>query len=89
VRLPADAAFPFPMTAEDPARLDALRRAVDVLSQAGPDDRLASFSNWDSLAVLLVITHFEHDYGVSVTGASVRACVTVRDLLSLLPPARS
>ncbi len=71
------------------SRLAALRKAVDVLADAGPDDRLSSFANWDSLAVLLVITHFEHDYGASVTGAQVRSCVTVRDVLALLPTSRS
>lgn len=67
------------------ARLSALRKAVDALADASPEDRLAARPNWDSLAVLLVVTHFEHDYGVTVTGAQVRACVTVRDLLALLP----
>lgn len=67
------------------ARLSALRKAVDVLADAAPEDRLAARPNWDSLAVLLVVTHFEHDYGVAVTGAQVRACATVRDLLALLP----
>lgn len=76
------------MSARDEARLQALRSAVDVLAQAAPGDRLASFPNWDSLAVLLVITHFEHDHGVAVTGAQVRACVTVADLLDLVPSER-
>jgi len=70
-------------------RLSALRKAVDVLADAVPEDRLAVRPNWDSLAVLLVVTHFEHDYGATVTGAQVRACVTVRDLLALLPPSQS
>lgn len=70
-------------------RLPALRKAVDVLADAVPEDRLAARPNWDSLAVLLVVTHFEHDYGVTVTGAQVRACATVRDLLALLPPSKS
>ena len=73
----------------DDDRLSALRRAVDVLSSASLDDRLVARPNWDSLAVLLIVTHFEHDYGVTVTGAQVRACVTVRDLLALLPPSQS
>lgn len=70
-------------------RLSALRKAVDVLADAVPEDRLAARPNWDSLAVLLVVTHFEHDHGATVTGAQVRACVTVRDLLALLPPSKS
>ncbi|MFM9001440.1 MAG: hypothetical protein ACKORB_07435, partial [Opitutia bacterium] len=65
--------------------LQALRSAVDVLSAAGRDDRLAALPNWDSLAVLLVVTHYEHDYGVAVTGAQVRACATVAHLLALIP----
>ncbi|MGA0134413.1 MAG: hypothetical protein ACO3ND_08675 [Opitutales bacterium] len=65
--------------------LDRLRAAVDVLAEAAPDDLLGSIRGWDSLAVLMFISHCEHAHGVILTGPQVRACVRVRDLLALLP----
>jgi len=65
----------------------ALQAEVDVLAGAVLDTPLASVPQWDSLAVLLVITHFEHVYHVMITGAEVRACSTPRDLIKLIPDA--
>ncbi len=68
-------------------RFKALQAEVDVLAEAVLDTPLASVPQWDSLAVLLVITHFEHVYHVMITGAEVRACSTPRDLIKLIPDA--
>jgi len=65
--------------------LDALRADVDVLAAATPETVLGSLPNWDSLAILLVVSHFEHGHQQTITGAQVRACRTVADLLALLP----
>ena len=62
----------------------ALQAEVDALAGATPDTPLAGLPRWDSLAVLLVITHAEQAYGRAPTGAQVRACRTGRDLLALL-----
>ncbi len=72
------------MTAEDPARLDALRRAVDVLADVGLDASLSALRGWDSLAVLMFIAHCEQVRGFVPTGAQVRSCRTPRDLLALI-----
>ena len=66
-------------------QLAALRADVDVLAAATPETVLGSLPNWDSLAILLVISHFEHRHQQTITGAQVRACRTVADLLALLP----
>lgn len=66
-------------------RLNALQADVDVLAGATLDTPLTSLAQWDSLAVLLVITHFEHVYHIMITGAQVRACSTPRDLIKLIP----
>jgi len=72
------------MTPTDDVRWNALRAEVDALAAATPEQPLDSLPRWDSLAVLLVITHAEQSLGRSVTGAQVRACRTGRDLLLLL-----
>ena len=61
----------------------ALQSEIDVLAPATLDTPLASLPQWDSLAVLLVITHFEHVHHIVLTGAQVRACATPRDLFKL------
>lgn len=66
-------------------RFLALQAEVDVLAEATLDTPLASLAQWDSLAILLVISHFEHVYKVDLSGAQVRACLTPRDLIKLTP----
>ena len=65
--------------------LAALKQDVDIFSNATLETPLDSLNGWDSLAVLLVISHFEEKYGVAVNGLQVRACKKVSDLLALLP----
>ena len=66
-------------------KLAALRADVDALAAATPETVLGSLPNWDSLAILLVVSHFELGHQQTITGAQVRACRTVADLLALLP----
>jgi acyl carrier protein len=73
------------MSADEASKLEALRADVDALAGAGLDTVLASLPGWDSLAVLLTISHCEHAYGAVITAAQIRACRTVRDLLAHLP----
>ena len=44
---------------------------------------LTHIPQWDSLAILLVVSHFEHVHKIEITGAQVRACRTVADILNL------
>ncbi len=71
------------MTAEQ--KLSALRADVDVLAAATPETVLGSLPNWDSLAILLVVSHFEHGHKQTITGAQVRAIPTVAVRLAHLP----
>lgn len=64
-------------------RLHALRQDVDALVDADESTVLAALPRWDSLAILLVLSHYEHAHKQAVTGAQIRACRTVADLLNL------
>ena len=64
-------------------RLHALRQDVDALVDADEGTVLATLPRWDSLAILLVLSHYEHAHKQAVTGAQIRACRTVADLLNL------
>ena len=66
-------------------QLKALRADVDALAQAEEGTVLAGLPQWDSLALLLVVSHFEHVHDIEITGAQVRACHTVAELLDLIP----
>jgi len=65
-------------------QLRALRADVDALAQADEATVLAALPQWDSLSILLVVSHAEHAYDREITGAQVRACRTVADILDLL-----
>ncbi|MBM3869194.1 MAG: hypothetical protein FJ384_09735 [Verrucomicrobia bacterium] len=64
-------------------RLHALRQDVDALADADEGTVLAALPRWDSLAILLVLSHYEHTHKQAVTGAQIRACRTVAELLDL------
>lgn len=67
-------------------RLKALQADINVLAEAEEGTVLVSLSQWDSLSILLVISHYEQAYGVEIKGVQVRACRTVGDILDLGPP---
>lgn len=66
-------------------QLATLRANVDALAQADEATVLTSLPQWDSLAILLVVSHCEHVHKLAITGAQVRACRTVAELLNLIP----
>lgn len=66
-------------------QLRSLQVDVDALAAADEMTVLASLPQWDSLALLLVVSHCEGVHGLAITGAQIRACRTVADLLDLLP----
>ena len=65
----------------------ALQADVDGLMGPGItlETRLETLPQWDSLAILLVITHFEQAHGLVLSGNQIRACKTGRDLLQFIP----
>jgi acyl carrier protein len=67
-------------------QLKALQADVDALAHADEATVLAALPQWDSLAILLVVSHFEHVHDIEITGAQVRACRTVADILNLNTP---
>ena len=73
------------MTSKFDSHWHALQKDVDVLAGASLDAPLSSLPQWDSLAILLVISHLEHHYKISVTGREVRQCKTLRELINLIP----
>jgi acyl carrier protein len=64
--------------------LNALKADVDVLVKADEATVLGALPNWDSLAILLVVSHCEHVHDLEVRGPQIRACQTVGDLLDLI-----
>lgn len=44
--------------------------------------RLEDLPEWDSLAALGVIVMCDTDYGVTITGDDLKACVTVGDIFA-------
>jgi acyl carrier protein len=67
------------------SHLQTLQKEVDVLVGVSPDAPLSGLPQWDSLAILLVISHFEQTYKMSVTGREIRQCKTIRELIQLIP----
>jgi acyl carrier protein len=65
--------------------LQALQKEVDVLVGVSPDAPLSGLSQWDSLAILLVMSHFEQTYKMTITGREIRQCKTIRELIQLIP----
>jgi acyl carrier protein len=66
--------------------LNALRADIDILAQADEATVLAAIPGWDSLAILLVVSHCEHVHEIEVRGPQIRGCRTVGDLLDLIQP---
>ena len=67
------------------SHLQALQKEVDVLVGVSPDAPLSGLPQWDSLAILLVISHFEQAHKMSITGREIRQCKTIRELIQLIP----
>lgn len=49
-----------------------------------PETALADIEEWDSLARLSLIVLMDEEFGKSITGADVRAFVTVADILACM-----
>jgi acyl carrier protein len=64
--------------------LNALKADIDVFAQVDEATVLGALPGWDSLAILLVVSHCEHVHDLEVRGPQVRACRTVGDLLDLI-----
>jgi len=62
-----------------------LQKDVDCFLSATLDTPLATLPQWDSLAVLLVISHYEANYKIQLNSRQIHECKTVRDLLNLIP----
>ena len=75
------------MSSSFESQLHALQSEVDVLVGVSPDAPLSGLAQWDSLAILLVLSHFEHVYKMTVTGPEIRQCKTIRELINLIPKA--
>jgi acyl carrier protein len=64
--------------------LNALRADIDILARADEATVLGAMPGWDSLAILLVVSHCEHVHDLEVRGPQIRACQNVGDLLDLI-----
>lgn len=64
--------------------LNALKADIDVFAKADEATVLGALPGWDSLAILLVVSHCEQVHDLEIRGPQVRACRTVGDLLDLI-----
>lgn len=66
-------------------KLRLLQADVDALAKADATTRLEALPDWGSLAILLVILHLEEKHRLTVSGARIRECRTVAEILALIP----
>ena len=66
------------------SQLIALQKDVDSFLGATLDTQLTALPQWDSLAILLVISHYEANYKTRLSSRQIHECKTVRDLLNLI-----
>jgi acyl carrier protein len=66
--------------------IDNFMVAVDFQDpvEATGDTELASLPEWDSLAALGVIVMADVDYGKTITGKDLKACVSMQDLYKII-----
>ena len=48
------------------------------------DSVLADFEEWDSITALSIISMMDEEFGKTITGADVKACETVADILKIM-----
>jgi acyl carrier protein len=66
--------------------IDNFNTAVDFQDPVDvvPETRLADLPEWDSLAALGVIVMFDMEYSITITGADLKNCETIKDLYALI-----
>lgn len=58
---------------------DALQRDEELT----PSMRLDMIEEWDSLAIVSMISLYDTLFGISVTGNALRECHTIQDLINI------
>lgn len=48
------------------------------------DSILSDYSEWDSLAIISVLTYFEGELGISLTPKQVKEFITVSDIVKIM-----
>ena len=66
-------------------KLQLLKADMDIFMVATLETPLEALPEWGSLTVVLIIVHFEEKHRRTVTGAEIRGCRSVGDLLALIP----
>ena len=54
------------------------------VDEVGPDQALADFENWDSLAALSLVASVSANFGVTLSRGDLRSVTTVADLENLV-----
>ena len=62
---------------------EELREILEV-DEVGPDQVLAGFENWDSLAALSLVASVSANFGVTLSRGDLRSVTTVADLENLV-----
>lgn len=63
-------------------KLNLLEELLDIEKDTlSEDTELNNLSQWDSLAVIIVIAMFDSDFGKIITSEEVKGFVTVNDIM--------
>ncbi|HWQ42855.1 MAG TPA: phosphopantetheine-binding protein [Desulfosporosinus sp.] len=63
-------------------KLNLLEELLDIGKDTlSEDTELKDLSEWDSLAVIIVIAMFDDDFGKAITSDEVKSFVTVNDIM--------
>jgi acyl carrier protein len=62
------------------------QRLAEILDveEVKPENALADFETWDSLAILSVLAMADAKYGVAIKAEEIRSVITVGDLTNLV-----
>lgn len=72
------------MSAKD--LIEELKEALQREDELSLDMELESLDEWDSLAILSVITLFDELFDKTVEQDAILDCVTVKDLIKIVAP---
>ena len=66
-------------------KLERLEEIMDLdAGELKEDSVLSEYEEWDSIAILSVIALMDEEFGKTVKGADIKACITVKDIMDMM-----
>jgi len=62
--------------------LEEIKDAMDIEQDITPNDKLDSFEEWDSLAMLTILSFF-HDNDINIEVEDIEQCSSIEDIVKL------